>query len=229
MIVYYRMTDIPSTNPSPILQDNKKELNKLCLKSFVQAFEEIEPQIEFICDFCPREYTEMIETICPFPHNIHYTMLGIDETARLQYDMANKQDDDILFQECDYLYIPNSGGDLLDGLNAFRLVSPYDHLNFYIDKTLHSPHQTLRLVENHVWRTAERNTMTFAIKNKTFKKFYQTFRHYGYLDSQVWYDLLEHGQPMYTPLPSIATHMVRDWLSPYHDWKSLWKILQTQT
>lgn len=227
MIVIYRMTSIPSTNPSPIYQDNKMKLNELCLKSFVMAFEEQEPQVEFICDFCPQEYTEMIERVCPFPKHIQYTNMGINETALLAYDIAHKQDDDILFAECDYIWIPNSGGTLLDGLQELGMVSPYDHLNFYIDKTIHSPHTTIRLIQNHHWRTVERNTMTFAIKNKIFKRLYQVFSYYGYLDNEVWKDCLSKGQPLFTPLPSLATHMVRDWLSPYHDWEKLWKTIQT--
>lgn len=221
------MTNVPSTNPSPIYQEDKMKLNELCLKSFVNAFKEQEPQIEFICDFCPATYTEMIERICPFPKIIRYTNIGINETALLSYDIANKQDDDILFQECDYLYAPDSSDKLLDGLNAFGLVSPYDHLNFYIDKTLHSPHITIRLLDTGHWRTTERNTMTFAIKNKIFKKNLKIFEEYGYLDGDVWYDLLAKGHPLYTPIPSIATHMVKDWMAPAIQWKKIWKSIQT--
>lgn len=222
---YYRLTAIKSTNPSPIYQDDKKKLNELCLKSYAQAYAEVKPDTTFICDFCPEDYKEMIDRIIPFKHDVMFTNLGINGTALLQYELANKQDDDILFQECDYIYVKNGGVRLVEGMNWLGLVSPYDHLNFYMDKTLHSPNVTLRLINGYHWRSCERNTMTFALKNKVFKDGYETFRHYGYLDGQVWYDMLERGHMMYVPITSLATHMAKDWLAPSVDWEAIWKTL----
>lgn len=227
MFVIYRLCGIPSTNPSPVYQEDKGALNNLCLKSFVGAFSGIKPRIHFLCDFCPDSYREMIKSIVPsdWEVSIEFTTIGINETMLRSYEIARNQDDDVLFQECDYVYVPNSGKTLLDGLNELGLVSPYDHLNFYEDKTLHSPHVTLRLVNDHHWRSTERNTMTFAIKNKIFKEYYSIFKHYGYLDGDVWYDMLSKGHMLWVPIPSLATHMVRDWMAPSVDWYSLWDKL----
>jgi len=225
MKVYYRITSIPSTNPSPIYADDKAKLNELCLKSFVEAFREVNPDVTFLCDFCPQEYKKMIGDIVPFKHETIFTTIGINETCLMQYELAKNQDDDILFQECDYIYTPNAGKHLVDGLQELCMVSPYDHFNFYLDHTLHSIHQTIKLVEDYHWRTTERNTMTFAIKNKVFKKNYDIFKYYGYLDADVWYDMLTKGQPLWTPIPSLATHMAKDWLAPSIQWKDIWETL----
>jgi len=225
MIVFYRLCGIASTNPSPILQDDKFQLNILCLKSFINAFKEVKPKVIFLCDFCSPMYKEMLNDLVPFEYEAYYYQLGINETCLKQYEMAKEQDDDILFAECDYLWQPNSGNSFVEGLNQLKLVSPYNHLNFYMDRNLHSNQVVLELVGDTHWRSTERNTMTFAVKNDVFKKNYEIFKKYGYLDGDVWYDLLKQGVPLYVPIPSIATHMVKDWLAPGVNWEKLWKTL----
>lgn len=223
MIAYYRLTDIPSTNSSPIHQEDKFALNKLCLELFRDAYRGVSPKVVFIADYCGEEYDEMIKRIIPFDYEIRHTELGINGTCLLQYQLAREQDDDILFQECDYIYRPDTGQDLVNGLNALGLVSPYDHLNFYIDKTLHSSTADIYLVDDVHWRSSERNTMTFAVKNVIFKDNYNIFYKYGYLDGDVWYDLRDAGQRLFVPIPSLATHMVADYLAPSIDWKELYE------
>jgi len=225
MIVYYRLCSIPSTNPSPILQEDKFQLNKLCLKSFVKAFEDVNPEVVFLADFCGEREEEMVKQVCPFKHSFIPTNIGINETCLMQYEMALQQTEhkEILFQECDYLYIPGSGKTVLKAIQELGLVSPYDHLNFYRDKSIHSETCDIRLVGPKHWRTVERNTMTFGITKEIFDKNYEIFKNYGYLDNEVWKDLKAAGHALWVPIPSIATHMVKDWLAPSINWKKLWE------
>ena len=221
MIVYYRITSIPSTNPSPIYQEDKDKLNEICLKSFVNAFKEVKPKMVFICDSCSEDTLEMIYNICPFEKEVMVTHLGQNGTSLKQYELAREQDDDIYFAESDYIYQENSGQDLLNGLNEFGLVSPYDHPDHY--KTPYV--SKLRLVDNYHWRSAENNTMTWAVSNQLFKDHYDTFYKYGYLDREVWDDLRKEGHELWVPVPSIATHSVRDYLAPSINWKENWEKL----
>lgn len=211
MIVYYKVSDALSTNPSPIFTDNKRELVKHCLKSFVKAYEDVKPKVIFIVDNSPEDYMNMIDSICPFQADYHLTNLGNFEASRYQYKLAKDQDEDILFQEDDYTYLPNIGQKMVDGLNELGLVSPYDHPNFYKDNVMHSELVKLKLIGSTHWRTTERNTMTFAIKNDIFKRNYEIFDKYGNWDSDVWREI---DAQLWTPVPSFATHMVKDWISP---------------
>jgi hypothetical protein len=226
MIVYYRMCGIPSTNPSPYLQEDKFKLNKLCLDSFVQAYASIRPKIVFLCDYCGDEYKELLETV-PFEYESTFTTIGINHTCLLQYDLAREQDDLILFQECDYLYLPDTGQRMVEAITQLGMVSPYNHRNFYMDQSIHSKTCELELVNNHIWRSVERNTMTFGIRPDVFKSNFTTFEKYGYLDNDVWHDLRASGQPLYVPIPSIATHMVKDYLAPGIEWEDLWTQLSS--
>ena len=223
MIVIYRITDLPSTHQPPVHELDKVALNELCLKSFVKAFEKIQPKVIFLYDFRTADRESMIDQIVPFEYEYYPTSFGINGTMLRAYEMAREQDDDILFQECDYLYRPHTGSDLVNGVNALGLVSPYDHPNFYIDRNLHSTSTNIYLVDDVHWRSTERNTMTFAVKNKIFKDNYAIFKKYGYLDADVWYDLKSAGQELYVPIPSLATHMVKDYLAPGIKWEDEWR------
>lgn len=224
MIVYYRLCGIASSNPSPIFQEDKFRLNKLCLKSFVEAYKDVNPEVVFLADFCGQEYEDLIKEVVPFKYSYLPTNIGINETCLMQYEMAKTQieHEEILFQECDYLYIPGSGKTVLKAIQELGMVSPYDHLNFYKDKSIHSEDCKIRLIGPKHWRSVERNTMTFGIKKEIFDKNYETFKKYGYLDNEVWKDMLKAGQLLWVPIPSIATHMVKDFMAPSIDWSKLY-------
>jgi len=175
----------------------------------------------FICDHCSDETMEMIYDVCKFEKKVMKTSLGQNETSLLQYRLAREQDNDIYFAESDYIYQENAGIELLNGLKEFGLVSPYDHPDHY--QTEYIP--KLKLVNNYHWRSAENNTMTWAVSNKLFKDHYDIFYKYGYLDHDVWDDLRAEGHELYVPIPSLATHMVISCLAPSINWDKLWKNL----
>lgn len=223
MKVYYRLTDIKATNPSPYLQENKFRLNELCLESFVGAFKEVEPEMVFICDYCDSRYRDLINGVVPFKHEIIFTELGINGTCLKQYELAKQDKGIIFFNECDYLWLPSSGQIIVEAIKKLGIVSPYDNRNFYIDRTLHSKTCTLELIEDYHFRSVERNTMTFGLTAEIFKKNYETFYKYGYLDSDVWYDLAGEGQKLWTPIPSVATHCVTDFMAPGVNWNKIYE------
>ena len=225
MKVIYRMCGIPSTNPSPWSQDDKYHLNKICLKSFVEAFRGVKLDIHFLMDYCGKEYSKMVEDI-PFDYEVEFSETGINDTMIRSYEIAEKIDDIVLFQECDYLYRPGVGKLFERVLGQLPIVSPYDHKNFYIDNTIHSPNCEIKLVEGYHFRSTERNTMTWGCHSSIIKENIDTLEKYGYLDNEVWRDLEYAGHRLYVPIPSFATHCVKDYLSPGIDWEARWQELQ---
>jgi len=224
MITYYRLCGIPSTNPSPIFQEDKFRLNKLCLKSFVKAFEKVNPEMVFIADFCGQEYEELVKEVVPFKYFYLATNIGINETCLLQYEMASKQDDDVLFQECDYLYLPDTGEKFVEAIKEFGLVSPYDHPDFYTRYDIHPKEVELKLFNNHHYRVSRRNTMTFGMTKEVFENQKERLKKYGYLDHWVWIEMATHGNYLHTPIPSFATHMAKDYLAPAIDWSKYYGV-----
>lgn len=223
MKVIYRMCGIPSTNPSPILQEDKFKLNKLCLRSFERAFIDVCPDTHFLLDHCDDRYEEMIDKEIGWGYSIERTELGINGTMLRAYELASTYDDFVLFQECDYLYHTLSGVLMLSAMNELGIVSPYDHLNFYQDKSIHSPTCDIALVNNYHYRSVERNTMTWGCHSDIIKNNLDIFMKYGYLDDEVWKELLYAGHKLWVPVPSLATHMVKDYLAPGIDWEAVWQ------
>lgn len=219
MIIYYRITDISSSNPSPILNDDKFKLNQLCLRSFVSAFKEVKPKMVFICDYTTPQTIEMIRRVVPFEKEIISTGLGINETCLKQYDLflEQKDEDEVLFSECDYLWLSSSGQKLLDALRKLPYVSPYDHPDKYLlDKKV-----DIKLVNGKHWRSTPSTTSTFATTRDNFLKQKDIFYKYGYLDKARWEEM--GSDVLFTPIPTLATHCVTSQMAPGIDWKEEWE------
>ena len=122
-------------------------------------------------------------------------------------------DEVIIFQECDYLY-DGRGQDLIDAARHFEFVSPYDHL----DKYPHTDSEHITYNDT-LWTNVSSTTMTFACSETNFYRHYPDLIRYGYLDQQMWENL---PAMLWTPIPSIATHMVKEYMAPVINWKSVW-------
>lgn len=214
MKVIYRICDVNSTNPPPIFPDNRPALNELCLKSFVNAFDGIDIDYHFILDKSSDRWPEIISTLC-VEAKIETTDLGIDGSARHAVDVALQYDDDIIFQECDYLWVPKSGQLYIDAIKYFGVVSPYDHPDKYPGTCDICTYQGLH------WRTAPSTTQTYGISKENLQKHQEIIKKHGYIDQAMWEELAQNGLILRTPIPSIATHMVRDYLAPSIDWETI--------
>lgn len=210
----YRICDLPSTNPSPILDNNRNLLNKLCLKSVIEAYKDVEDlKIHFIIDNCEYDWVTWLDENLEGATSAVETHLGIDETYKKSLEMAlDIRDYVYIFQECDYLY-RGFGSDLIKAAIAFGYASPYDHPDKYPGDTM------ITLQGNQHWRQAPSTTMTFATTRENLEVHYDNLTKYGYLDKQMWENL---PAQLWTPIPSIATHMVKDYLAPGIDWKEVW-------
>jgi hypothetical protein len=65
--------------------------------------------------------------------------------------------------------------------------------------------------------------MTFGGHSDNFKKYMDVFKRNGYWDKPTWEELSMCGVKLYSPIPSLATHMDKEFLSPVVDWNTLWK------
>lgn len=221
MKVIYRMTDINSTNPSPIYWGDKLKLNEICLKSFVEAFKEVKPYVYMICDRCPDFYETFVKSIVPFPMEIEFTQSGVRENAVHQYDYFNNDGEIYLFQECDYLYLPGAGRKMLYAALEFDFISPYDHPDKYKESMIPLDIE-YRKVKGQMWRSTDSTTSTFMVCGDVLVKTIDLFRKWGWEDHARWLDLGKKGYKLWTPLPSLATHMVEEFMAPGIDWKKEW-------
>lgn len=222
LTVIYRITDIVSTNPSPVLQNDKVALNRLCLKSFVQAFSDIRPKVIFLADH--MKDVSLFGDLCPFEFEVRRSFVGQNQTMLEAYKIAAELEGNVYFCEADYIYNGVVGELLDEAISRFGLVSPYDHPDFYHRYDIHPHETTLAILRNHHFRKSARNTMTWGIRTELVRKYKAILDKYGYLDDLVWKELKEQGVEMWTPIPSFATHLVLD-LAPGVDWVKIWTSL----
>jgi len=222
--VFYRLCSIPSSNPSPVFNDDKYQLNRLCLKSFVEAFRDIKPKVIILGDYCDYLESEMLEELLPFEYEYHPTKIGINATCLKQYEMATKVDSEVLIMlECDYLFNPAVDvSKWISGIKELGIVSPYNHLNYYKDRQQHSNICQIELVDDHIFRTTETCTMTFGVRKDIFMEHLDIFNRYGYLDHDVWIDLAKEGHKLFVPIPTVATHCESRFLAPQVDWLKIY-------
>ncbi len=244
MIVYYRLTPKESRyeEQRPIYKHNKYELSKFCLRSFVQAFSTIKPKIVFLMDECPVKWEKMVREIVPNAWEVEVVNVeksGQDKSYLVQLELAREQstqggsdfgvreDEIVWFQEDDYYYLPGSevGEKILSAVQELGFVNPYDHGEFYIQHQYHpsGPYE-IKLVDEHHWRTVRFNTMTWGTSVKLLKKHWETLIKYGYWDKPTWEAMLAKGVPLWSPIPTLATHMHSEWLSPGINWKEHWNV-----
>lgn len=217
MIVFYRMCAIPSTSEPPIYTDNKLKFNEICLRSFIDAYKEIKPKMVFINDYCDADHIAMINKVCPFEKEMKNTQIGINESCLLQYKLFEEQKDDVvLFQECDYLHVRPLTKKMIEEL---QFVTSYDHPDKY-DKELSPP---VRVVDKYHFKQTSSTTSTFATTRRAFEGYKDLFYKYGYIDKERWEEINKMGGILWSPIPALATHMLKNWLSPFINWEEIWK------
>lgn len=209
--VIYRICDIQSTNPPPIFAEDRFLLNLYCFQSFTKAFEGMDIKIHFLLDNSSSEWDKILAK-CPFDYQLERSEKGIDYSFRIAMEIAREVHDDVLLQECDYYFLPNTGKEIEKAIQHFGFISHYDHPDKYPGMA------NLTVFNNRHWRTAVSTTTTFGARKDKIELFYDDLIKYGYLDHCKWVDLGNKGEQLFTPIPSIATHMVKDYIPSGVKW-----------
>jgi hypothetical protein len=210
------MSDQVSVNKPPRFGGSKFRLVKLCLKTFVKAFEDVKPKIHFLLDRATGEYLDLIKEVCPFEFTHEFSDYGRFTAGLKQYNLAQESEDEVLiFAEDDYLWKEGTGKYFIEAIKELGIVSPYDNPDFYITEPYRSRQEKIKVVNNWHWRTTMSTTMTFGITKTKFMYHRQKFDLHGISDSPLWQDI---NDIIWIPIPSFATHFVEGKLSPSVDW-----------
>ena len=146
----------------------------------------------------------------------------------------------LYFAEDDYLYLPDSGSIILDGLSRADYVSLYDHPDKYQEgpnpfaDEQGEPCRVLPGKWCH-WKTSNSTTMTFAVKQQTFKEDFAVWERHcmagfpndfeAFLELQgtdSWENRIRaNKRKLITSLPAWSTHTETEWLSPIRKWTEL--------
>jgi hypothetical protein len=223
MKVFYRMTPRHSIHEEkrPRHAFNKIALARMCLISFVEGFSDIKPKIHFLLDACDQEWDDMIKELVPFEYEIEHLNFGsLFTSGLLQYDRARGLDEPILFQEDDYVYLKGSGKKIDDAIRELEFVAPYDHREFYtVNQTFHKGPFDIKLIGEQHWRTIDFNTMTWGCHSGRIDNYWDPLHRKGFWDKDTWDQMAIEGAKLWSPIPSLCTHMHADFLAPGIDWE----------
>lgn len=234
MIVYYRLSARESRHEDerPVYAHDKYRLVKFCLKSFVGAWGELRPRIVFLMDKCPADWSEMVREVIPAGWETEFVEVGKhgqDQSYLVQLEMAKKQGEEktVFFQEDDYYYLPSedTGEKIEAAIWELGFVNPYDHGEFYKMPDYHptGPYE-IKVVDDQHWRTVMFNTMTWGTRVELLKEYWQELTKHGCYDKDTWDGLREKGMRLWSPIPTLATHMHSEWLSPGIEWEEHWNV-----
>jgi len=223
MTVLYRLC--PEGNPlkqRPIRP--KLNLISACFHSFIKAFETVCPKVWFLVDKPSDELMEIVEG-CPFPFKVETFRFGDwgsgnKGTFYRQLDIASGLEGKVFFLEDDYYFLPEAGKAIDEALDSLAFLTPYDHPGYYTEEG-HRYKREVRIAGNRHWQTVKDTTLTFATHANLVKHEIETMKFFGWVDVKLWAELSKRHQ-LWSPIPSLATHMETPYLSPVIDWQSRW-------
>ena len=157
--------------------------------------------------------------------------LGYQKSKK--FKKISKLNELIYFVENDYLHATNSKKNLIDAFDFnVHYVSLYDHPDCYnnlknvIDfrQALDNPTKKVLLGKYSHWITTASTTCTFAVKKKTLMEDYEYFKKMCKRDvprdHKIFTQLTNKGRLLITPIPSLSTHIEKNYLAPLINWKS---------
>lgn len=219
MLVVYRACSVGSSKPRPI--EGKIELVRRCYESFLEAFKGVDYELKVLLDKPSAELREIFGPDCEETFYGSFTE-GNTKSFHRQIDLALEAEDDFLFVEDDYLWIPGAGKVIQDTLEELPFITPYLHPGYFTEDT-HNYKKEVRLVNDRVWFGVVSTTLTFGGKYQSLLEEHETMRKYGWADHPMWCDITQRI-PLYTPANTLATHCETPWLAPTYDW---FEMLQT--
>jgi len=195
--IAYRICPKFSRNAYKLKGLDKYEVSKVCLESFLRCLTGVNFKIYAILDGCPQKYNVLFEELVPSDRLeiIQFQGIGNSATFLEQIKVLLTQNDSemVYFAEDDYFYLENTFSDMLKVIKRKEVdfVTPYDHLDYYKDKSnyltdLHSYKSEIIFEKRH-WRTVSSTCCTFLTTKSILKKTSQYFELYPKLgDYGMW-------------------------------------------
>lgn len=215
MIIIYRACS--QGNPSknrPITP--KVELVRRCFGSFLKAFDGVECEVRILLDKPTNEFREIFKGFKVEESYYADFNEGNIRSFHRQLDIACESDHpDFLLIEDDYYFLPHAGK-VIEG-NALSFYTPYDHPRHYDEDGHMNERQLITVDNNWHWRTIKSTTLTFGGKTDFLRDEVATMKKYGWADHPMWVDVTQRVA-LWSPIPSLATHMEVEHLSFCIDW-----------
>lgn len=213
MIVIYRACPVGSLKNRPI--SDKLELVETCFKSFLKAFGGVDYELNVLIDKPNKEIRDIFKGFDI--EETYYTSFdeGNTKSFHRQIEIALEHEGKFLFCEDDYYWLPEAGK-IISQIDL-PFFTPYDHPNYYLASKHLDRKESVLMNGGWHWRTIDSTTLTFGGQVEELRKEADLIRSYGWADEPMWNDIIQRVS-LFAPVPTLATHMETEWLSPKVDW-----------
>lgn len=209
-LIVYRAC--PQGNAKNKIIEDKYELVKYCFNSFVTAFKGVDHTLKILLDKPDNKFRGLFKGY-DVEESYHSGLSeGNVRSFHRQIDLALEHGECYLFVEDDYYFFPHAGMIMEQAVQMFTLVSPYDHPAHYEGEFLAFGSSLVSVAGRH-WRTIPSTTLTFGGGIETLAMEAETMKKYGWGDHPMFLDVTRR-YPLYSPIPTLATHMEVGMLSP---------------
>lgn len=145
---------------------------------------------------------------------------GNFDTFRIQLKLASEQTEPVLLLEDDYFWLePDSENILEQSIRELGFVSPYDHPNHYFEQGYNNPRQ-IKVAGGRHWQSVLSTTLTFGATPELIRSNWDKLNGHGTIDDEMWKSITNVDK-LWSPIPSLATHMETDYLSPTFKWQDI--------
>lgn len=209
MRVIYRAC--PQGNPKNKVIEDKHEMVEFCFNSFLKAFSGVDYKLKILLDKPNNSFRKIFEGYDV--EESFYDSLGEGNVKSFhrQIDLALEYGECYLFVEDDYYFFPNAGKVMERAVQTFPFVSPYDHPAHYEGAFLLAARNIVYI--GHHFQTVPSTTLTFGGSYEALADEADTMKEYGWADHPMFMDITQR-YPLYAPIPTLATHMEVESLSP---------------
>ena len=194
--IYPKVSKVPAVFPN-----DKLKLAEFCLKSFKDSLGSLKVRMFVLLDNCPPSYENLFKRY--FAEDdlelIKLNGVGNRATFDTQINILLQQNfsEIIYFAEDDYLYLPNQFESMVKFLREERqvdFVSPYDHLDYYVQDFHQQIKNSIKFYDERHWRTAAYTCLTFLTTKTMLEKTRNVFESYtrGAGDQNLWMSLTKY-------------------------------------
>ena len=216
-IVIYRACSVgnPAKN-RPIHHGDKAKMVEYAFGSFRKAFEDCAYDLVVLLDR-PTDEMRAIFAGCQVEESYNSGLsVGNERSFHKQIKIALEAKQPFLFVEDDYYFLPDSGKKIITATQELPFITPYDHPGYYTEAT-HLYKRAIRIVGGHHWGSVISTTLTFGGQYESLRDEAETMMKYGWADHPMWVDVTTRT-PLYSAIPSLATHLESEWLSFVVKW-----------
>lgn len=193
---------------------SRPELLTTCFQSFIAAFKGTEYDLTILLDKPTNEYRTIYKGYKVEESYYSDFNEGNTKSFHRQLDLAIEGKRQYLLVEDDYYFVPQAGK--IISTCTLPFFTPYLHPDYFSGHT-HTEKKDVIDHKNTCWMSVQATTLTFGGQYDALLREYETMKKYGWADYPMWCDVTQR-EKLYTPIPTLATHMEHEMLSPFTTW-----------